>query len=186
MGATFRIVAVVPAEARRRAPPRPHRRQRSMAVAEGFVGLASAGPEWGKGGLQPSAGDGGAPCAKRTSNPVSARSEGQEDEVGGPPGTRTRDHRIKSPPPHTSKSLIFSKLREGPNRGCGPLLRTSQTPSSTSRTPSYLNATMRNVAPDRQRHKLVYKLMTTDVRYDKEVLIAAHLARLEQERTAAA
>jgi len=42
------------------------------------------------------------------------------------------------------------------------------------------------IALSRQRHKLVYKLMTTDVRYDKEVLIAAHLARLEQERTAAA
>ena len=42
------------------------------------------------------------------------------------------------------------------------------------------------IALSRQRHKLVYKLMTTDARYDKEVLIAAHLARLEQEQTAAA
>ena len=42
------------------------------------------------------------------------------------------------------------------------------------------------IALSRQRHKLIYKLMTTDARYDKEVLIAAHLGRLEQERTAAA
>lgn len=42
------------------------------------------------------------------------------------------------------------------------------------------------IALARQRHKLVYKLMTTEARYDKEILIATHLARLEQERTAAA
>jgi transposase len=42
------------------------------------------------------------------------------------------------------------------------------------------------IALSRQRHKVIYKLMTSDARYDKEVLIAAHLARLEQERTAAA
>lgn len=42
------------------------------------------------------------------------------------------------------------------------------------------------IALSRQRHKLVYKLMTTNARYDKEVLIAAHLSRLEQEQTAAA
>jgi transposase len=42
------------------------------------------------------------------------------------------------------------------------------------------------IALSRQRHKLVYKLMTTDAQYDKEVLMAAHLARLEQKQTAAA
>ena len=42
------------------------------------------------------------------------------------------------------------------------------------------------IALSRQRHKLVYKLMTTKTSYDKEVLIAAHLARLEQNQTAAA
>ena len=42
------------------------------------------------------------------------------------------------------------------------------------------------IALSRQRHKLVYKLMTTETSYDKEVLIAAHLARLDQEETAAA
>jgi len=42
------------------------------------------------------------------------------------------------------------------------------------------------IALSRQRHKLVYKLMTTDAQYDKEVLMAAHLARLEQKQMAAA
>ena len=42
------------------------------------------------------------------------------------------------------------------------------------------------IALARQRHKLVYKLMTTETRYDKEILIATHLARLEQARQAAA
>jgi transposase len=42
------------------------------------------------------------------------------------------------------------------------------------------------IALSRQRHKLVYKLMTTETSYDKEVLIAAHLARLELNQTAAA
>ena len=42
------------------------------------------------------------------------------------------------------------------------------------------------IALSRQRHKLIYKLMTTEASYDKEVLIAAHLARIEQERMAAA
>ncbi len=35
-----------------------------------------------------------------------------------------------------------------------------------------------------QRHKLIHKLMTTNARYDKEILIATHLARLEQDRIA--
>jgi len=42
------------------------------------------------------------------------------------------------------------------------------------------------IALSRQRHKVVYKLMTTDARYDKEVLIARHLERLEKARRAAA
>jgi len=42
------------------------------------------------------------------------------------------------------------------------------------------------IALSRQRHKVVYRLMTTDARYDKEVLIARHLERLEEaQRTAA-
>lgn len=42
------------------------------------------------------------------------------------------------------------------------------------------------IALSRQRHKLVHKLMTTEARYDKETLIARHLERIEQSRTAAA
>lgn len=42
------------------------------------------------------------------------------------------------------------------------------------------------IALSRQRHKLIYKLITTTARYDKEVLIASHLARLERNRIVAA
>ncbi len=42
------------------------------------------------------------------------------------------------------------------------------------------------IALSRQRHKLIHKLMTTDAQYDKEILIATHLARLEQGRIAEA
>jgi hypothetical protein len=42
------------------------------------------------------------------------------------------------------------------------------------------------IALSRQRHKVVFKLLTTDARYDKEKLIASHLERLEAERDAAA
>jgi len=42
------------------------------------------------------------------------------------------------------------------------------------------------IALARQRHKLIYKLMTTDARYDKEILVASHLDRIEQSRVAAA
>ncbi len=42
------------------------------------------------------------------------------------------------------------------------------------------------IALSRQRHKVVFKLMTTDARYDKETLIARHLDRLEETRAAAA
>jgi len=42
------------------------------------------------------------------------------------------------------------------------------------------------IALSRQRHKLIFKLMTTDAHYDKEVLISRHLERLEDARGAAA
>jgi len=42
------------------------------------------------------------------------------------------------------------------------------------------------IALSRQRHKLIHKLMTTDARYDKEILISTHLARLERNQTVAA
>jgi len=42
------------------------------------------------------------------------------------------------------------------------------------------------IALARQRHKVIFKLMTTDARYDKETLIARHLERMEEARKAAA
>lgn len=42
------------------------------------------------------------------------------------------------------------------------------------------------IALSRQRHKVIFKLMTTDERYDKEKLIARHLERLAAERNRAA
>jgi transposase len=42
------------------------------------------------------------------------------------------------------------------------------------------------IALSRQRHKVIFKLMTTDARYNKETLIARHLERLEEGRQAAA
>ena len=42
------------------------------------------------------------------------------------------------------------------------------------------------IALSRQRHKLIYKLMTTDARYDKEILVTSHLKRIERDRIAAA
>jgi transposase len=42
------------------------------------------------------------------------------------------------------------------------------------------------IALSRQRHKLIFKLMTTDLRYDKEILIARHLERLEAAQGVAA
>lgn len=42
------------------------------------------------------------------------------------------------------------------------------------------------IALSRQRHKLIYKLMTTDARYEKEILVASHLERIERDRVAVA
>ena len=42
------------------------------------------------------------------------------------------------------------------------------------------------IALSRQRHKLIYKLMTTTAIYDNEILVARHLDRLDAERVAAA
>ena len=38
-----------------------------------------------------------------------------------------------------------------------------------------------NIALARQRMKVMYKLMTTDARYDKEILIASHLRRISAD-----
>lgn len=42
------------------------------------------------------------------------------------------------------------------------------------------------IALSRQRHKVIFKLLTTDARDDMEKLIASHLARLEMARMVAA
>lgn len=42
------------------------------------------------------------------------------------------------------------------------------------------------IALARQRHKVIFKLLTTHARYDKEILIGSHLNRLEEGRGAAA
>jgi len=42
------------------------------------------------------------------------------------------------------------------------------------------------IALSRKRHEVIYKLMTTNERYDKEKLISSHLARLEKARQATA
>ncbi len=42
------------------------------------------------------------------------------------------------------------------------------------------------IALSRQRHKVIFKLLTTEARYDKEKLFARHLERLEQNRGATA
>lgn len=42
------------------------------------------------------------------------------------------------------------------------------------------------IALARKRHPVIYRLMTTNERYDKEKLISSHLARLDQARPAAA
>jgi transposase len=40
------------------------------------------------------------------------------------------------------------------------------------------------IALSRQRHKVIYILMTSNVRYDKETLISSHLNRVQQSRAA--
>jgi len=42
------------------------------------------------------------------------------------------------------------------------------------------------IALSRQRHKLIYKLMTTAARYDTDTLVASHLDRIERNRVEAA
>ena len=42
------------------------------------------------------------------------------------------------------------------------------------------------IALSRQRHRLIYKLMTTEAVYDSEILVARHLERLDENQSAAA
>ena len=100
----------------------------------------------------------------------------------------------------SGKSLNKDRLTQGANKRVLHALYTSSVVAikGSSVDRAYYHKKLRDyaghpkphvaafIALSRQRHKLVYKLMTTDARYDKEVLIATHLTRLEQERAAAA
>lgn len=100
----------------------------------------------------------------------------------------------------SGKSLDNDKLTQGSNKRVLHALYTSSVVAvgNSSVDRAYFDKKVRDyaghpkphvaafIALSRQRHKLIYKLMTTDARYDKETLIATHLARLEQNRVAAA
>ena len=100
----------------------------------------------------------------------------------------------------SGKSLDNDKLAQGVNKRVLHALYTSSVVAvkNSSVDRAYFDKKVRDyaghpkphvaafIALSRQRHKLIYKLMTTNARYDKEVLFAAHLARLEQDRIAAA
>ncbi len=100
----------------------------------------------------------------------------------------------------SGKSLDTDRLTQGSNKRVLHALYTSSVVaikhSAVDR--AYYNKKLRDyaghpkphvaafIALSRQRHKLIHKLMTTDVRYDTEILFATHLARIESARTAAA
>ena len=100
----------------------------------------------------------------------------------------------------SGKSLDNDKLTQGSNKRVLHALYTSSVVAikNSAIDRAYYQKKLRDyaghpkphvaafIALSRQRHKLIYKLMTTDARYDKEILIATHLARLEQDRIAAA
>lgn len=100
----------------------------------------------------------------------------------------------------SGKSLDNDRLAQGVNKRVLHALYTSSVVAvkNSSVDRAYFDKKVRDyaghpkphvaafIALSRQRHKLIYKLMTTDARYDKEILFATHLARLEQDRVAAA
>ena len=100
----------------------------------------------------------------------------------------------------SGKSLNNDKLIQGSNKRVLTALYTSAVAAvqSSAIDRAYYQKKLRDyaghpkphvasfIALARQRHKLIYKLMTTDARYDKEILVASHLDRLEQDRVAAA
>lgn len=100
----------------------------------------------------------------------------------------------------SGKSLDNDKLTQGVNKRVLRALYTSSVVAvkNSSVDRAYFNKKVRDyaghpkphvaafIALSRQRHKLIYKLMTTDARYDKDILFAAHLARLDQDRVSAA
>ena len=100
----------------------------------------------------------------------------------------------------SGKSLNNDKLTQGTNKRVLHALYTGAVVAikNSAVDRAYYNKKLRDyaghpkphvaafIALSRQRHKLIYKLITTSARYDKEVLIASHLARLERNRIAAA
>ena len=100
----------------------------------------------------------------------------------------------------SGKSLDNDRLTQGANKRVLHALYTSSVVAinNSAVDRAYYNKKLRDyaghpkphvaafIALSRQRHKLIHKLMTTDAQYDKEILIATHLARLEQGRIAEA
>jgi transposase len=100
----------------------------------------------------------------------------------------------------SGKSLNNDKLTQGTNKRVLHALYTGAVVAikNSAVDRAYYNKKLRDyaghpkphvaafIALSRQRHKLIYKLITTSARYDKEVLIASHLARLERNRIVAA
>jgi transposase len=100
----------------------------------------------------------------------------------------------------SGKSLDTDRLAQGVNKRILHALYTSSV-VAIKHSPvdrAYYNKKLRDykghpkphvaafIALSRQRHKLVYKLMTTAARYDTDTLIASHLDRIEQNRVEAA
>jgi len=100
----------------------------------------------------------------------------------------------------SGKSLDTSHLSQGVNKHVLNALYSSSVVSikHSAIDRAYYNKKLRDyaghskphvaafIALSRQRHKVVYKLMTTEARYDTEVLIASHLERIEEARKAVA
>jgi len=100
----------------------------------------------------------------------------------------------------SGKSLDTSQLTQGVNKHILNALYISSVVAikNSAIDRAYYNKKLRDyaghpkphvaafIALSRQRHKVVYKLMTTEARYDMEILIARHLDRIEEARKAAA
>lgn len=99
----------------------------------------------------------------------------------------------------SGKSLDKSRLAQGVNKRILHALYTSSVVAikNSAVDRAYYQKKLRDyaghpkphvaafIALSRQRHKVIYKLMTTNARYDKEILVTSHLERLERDLTAA-
>jgi transposase len=100
----------------------------------------------------------------------------------------------------SGKSLDTSQLTQGVNKRILHALYTSSVVAikNSAIDRAYYNKKFREyaghpkphvaafIALSRQRHKVVYKLMTTGARYDTEILICRHLDRIEEARKSVA